>query len=177
MKALPWIVGLGFAGIVFWIMNKRGQSAYANSLTPSALTAAGLPPAPRPEPAPNVPSPTICQGVVTVGGAVAGAYYGVPPQVSLPLAATASKPVCKMAEKPITRSLTATVYEVPKVGIQGTYNATKETLTKSVAVAKSLTQSPQAFAKASIGLSKTAVVAPIKAVTNTLKAGDPRKWF
>lgn len=185
MKWLIAILGVGVVGYFVW----RTKRAYTPDNVTQALTSE-LPPAPRPEPAPQVPSPTLCQAGVTIGGTAVATYYGAPPQLSAPLAAGLSKPVCDMGSKvtkaviPVVRnasnivgaSIKSTAYDVPKAGIYAGVDATKTLLSKSVRVASTIT-SPKAFVGANIDLAKATVTAPVKAATTVLKKADPRSWF
>lgn len=185
MKWLVAIFGVAVVGYFVW-RTKSGQ-------TPANVTQAlssQRPVSPRPEPAPQVSSPSLCQGLVTVGGTAGGIYFGAPPQLSAPLSAGLSKPVCAMgavvskAIIPVVKNTANIVggttkaigYSIPKAGLYAGVDAGKNLFNKTLAVGASVTN-PKAFVGANVNLAKTVVTTPVKIGGAVLKKADPRKWF
>ena len=158
---MNWIIGGLGALVVFLFANKRASANPNNSQGAGNGRLAPLA-------APAVPSPSLCQAAVTVGGVGVGLWYGVPPQVSLPVGALASPIICSMGAKVGNKAIRDTKASV-KFGADTTRIAVSVPATllkETLKVARTIDE-PKKFVRGSVDLSKKTVTVPAKAVVKT----------
>lgn len=90
MKAIAWILfAVGLGGLVWWLYRKFVS-------VPSGTTTQL-----RPDPAPQLPNPGLCESLVPIAAAGAGAYAGGPQGASVGMQAggLAAQPLCDLSRQ------------------------------------------------------------------------------